>query len=425
MRIVVIGGGVVGTTTAYWLARDGHEITLLERSAELAAEGSFANGGMLHASHGEPWNSPQAIRQLLAWIGREDSPLLLRPGRLPWLLRWGAAFLRNSTPARHHAAALANTRLARYSQALMADIRADADPSYAAARSGIAKLFWNAKDLAAAVRFSDVLQEIGVPYRRWSTAELVRHEPALAANAHRLAGALYYPDDETGDTCLFTRGLGDHCRRIGVTIRTGTPVRRLERSGKRIAAVVTEDDRLVPDQVVLASGPEAPRLTRPLGLRLPIEPVKGYSVTIDGRGIDGLPRLPLIDDRHKVVATPLGERLRAAGTAEFTGFDTSINERRIQLLLAQLGAILPQHAARLPTAPRTDWACLRAMTPDGVPIIGPSPIENLWLNVGAGHMGWTLAAGMGRLLADLLAGRPPALASAPYSFERLSPRSAG
>jgi D-amino-acid dehydrogenase len=420
MRIVVIGGGVIGTTTAYWLARDGHQVTLIERAAELAAEGSFANGGMLHASHGEPWNSPQAIRQFLAWIGREDSPLLLRPTRLPRLLGWGMAFLRNSTADRHRAAALANTRLARYSQSLMAEIRRDVELPYDADYRGIAKLFWSDRELDAATRFSDVLQELGVRYERWPVARLIDAEPTLTPNAHRLAGALHYPEDETGDARLFTHRLGEHCRRIGVEVLTNTVVERLERQGRHIGAVATSKGRIEADQVVLASGPEAPQLARPLGLRLPIEPVKGYSITIDGRGIDGLPRLPLIDDRHKIVATPLGTRLRVAGTAEFTGFDRSINARRIQLLLTELGAILPERSAALAAAPRTDWACLRAMTPDGVPIIGTSPIDNLWLNVGAGHMGWTFAAGMGRLLADLLAGRQPALAADDYRLARRS-----
>lgn len=418
MQIVVIGGGVIGTTTAFWLARDGHAVTLIERQPELAAEGSFANGGMLHVSHGEPWNSPQAVRQLLAWIGREDSPLLLRPNRLAHLLGWGARFLRNSTASRHRAATFANTRLARYSHTLMTTIRAEASIQDDGSDSGIAKIFWDAAELAAATRWSELLQELGVPYERWSNAELVEREPALAASAARLAGALFYPDDATGDTCRFTRQLGAHCQRLGVDIRTSTEVQRLEAAGRQIHTVVTDKGPLAVDQVVLANGPEAPQLIRPLGLNLPIEPVKGYSVTIDTGGIDGLPRLPLIDDRHKIVATPLGTRLRVAGTAEFTGFDTRVNPRRIALLLTELKAILPQRGDALATAPRTDWACLRPMTPDGVPIIGPTRFDNLWLNTGAGHMGWTLAAGAGRLLADLLGRRQPELAATAYSLDR-------
>lgn len=418
MNIVVIGGGVIGTTTAYWLMRDGHEVTLIERQPELAAEGSFSNGGMLHASHGEPWNSPQAIRQLLAWAGREGSPLLLRPAHLPRMLRWGAAFLRNSTHARHRAAMLANTRLARYSLDLMADIRATAGVECDATQAGIAKIFWNEAELAAAVRSSDILHALGLAYERWSTAELLEHEPALLPNAGRLAGAIYYPDDETGDTCLFTRQLGAYCRAQGVSIRTGTTVRSLELAAGRIAAVMTDTDRFKPDLVVLANGPEVVRLARLLGLRLPIEPVKGYSITLDTSGIEGRLRLPLIDDHHKIVATPLGDRLRVAGTAEFTGFDSTVRPGRIRLLLNQLDTLLPQHAATFVNAPRTDWACLRPMTPDGMPIIGPSPIGNLWLNVGAGHMGWTLAAGAGRLLADLIAVRPTALAAGAFGLTR-------
>lgn len=419
-RTVVIGGGVIGVVTAYWLARDGHTVTLVERGGELAAEGSFANGGMLHASHGEPWNSPQAIAQLLRWAGREGSPLLLRPRHLPRLLRWGSSFLRNSSRTHHRAATLANTALARYSQGLMAGIRDEAGLSYGDARTGIAKLFWSARDLAAGKAGAELIRELGVDYQSWSTEALIAREPALAPIAHRLAGALYYPGDEIGDACLFTRRLGEHCRRLGVDIRTGVTVQRLQRSGRRIGSVMTDAGPIEADQVVLATGAEAAILARPLGLRLPVEPVKGYSITIDGAGIEGLPRLPLIDDYHKVVLTPLGPRLRMAGTAEFTGFDTRVNARRIALLLRQLGELLPAQHAALSAAPRTDWACLRPMTPDGVPIIGPTPIENLWLNVGAGHMGWTLAAGLGKLLADLMAGRRPALEAAQYRLGRRS-----
>lgn len=420
MRTVVIGGGVVGTTLAYWLARDGHAVTLIERGAELASEGSFANGGMLHASHGAPWNSPQALRQLLGWIGREGSPLLLRPGRLPFLLRWGTAFLRNSTPRRHREAMLANTRLARYSQSLMQELRLQLGLRYDDARTGIAKVCWSARELEQASADSKLMQELGVSYLRWSRDELIAREPALTPVARQLAGGLYYPGDEIGDACRFTRALGEACRDLGVEVLTETTVRALTTAGRKITAVATDRGPLQAGQVVLATGAECGRLARSLGLRVPVEPVKGYSITIDGHGIDGLPRLPLIDDHHKVVLTPLGQRLRMAGTAEFTGFDTAVNPRRIDLLLRQLGRLLPERQAQLASAPRTDWACLRPMTPDGVPILGPSPIGNLWFALGGGHMGWTLAAAMGKLVTDMLAGRQPELDASPYRPGRRS-----
>ena len=418
MNIVVIGGGVIGLTTAYWLMQDGRAVTVLERCSELAAEGSFSNGGMLHASHGEPWNSPQAIRQLLAWIGREGSPLLLRPAHLPRMLRWGSAFLRNSTAARHRAALLANTRLARYSLARMADIRAATDIRYDAAQAGIAKIFWDVNEWQAAVRDAEQLQAHGLSFVPWSRAELLAREPLLDAVGEHLAGAVFYPDDETGDTCLFTRQLGAYCQQQGVAIRTDAPVRALELTAGRQLTVVMDNERLQPDLVVLATGAEAARLVRPLGLRLPVEPVKGYSLTLDVGAMEQRLRLPLIDDHHKIVATPLGERLRVAGTAEFTGFDSRINAARIQLLRKQLTTLLPQYAQAFAQAATTEWACLRPMTPDGVPIIGPSPISNLWFNVGAGHMGWTLAAGAGRLLADMIAARPLGTDAAAFALDR-------
>lgn len=417
-RTIVIGGGVIGTTTTFWLARAGYAVTLLERQNELAAEGSFANGAMLHASHGEPWNSPQAVRQLLTWLGREHSPLLLRPQRLPHLLSWGLRFLRNSTAARHRAATFANTRLARYSLDAMSTILSEAAIDDDGAQDGIVKLFWKQADLEAAQRWSEELQALGVPWQRWSREQLLDQEPALAGCASKLVGALYYPQDASGDTCRFTRQLGQHCAALGAELRTSVNVLGLALSGGRVQAVVTDQGRFQAEQVILANGAEAARLARSAGLRLPIEPVKGYSITIDTQGIGGLPRLPLIDDHHKIVATPLGSRLRLAGTAEFAGYDTSLNPRRLALLLNQLRQLLPLHSDHLAAAPRTEWACLRPMTPDGAPIIGPTAVQNLWLNTGAGHMGWTIAAGAGRLLTAMLQGQQPELPIADYALAR-------
>lgn len=414
MHVVVVGGGLIGTLTAYHLLRRGLQVTLVERNDTLAAECSFANGAMLHASHGEPWNSPGAVRQLVGWMGREASPMLLRPGRLPYLMGWGLRFLANSTPARHRAATLANTRLARYSQGQMAAVREETGIDYDQAHAGIAKVFWDAAALEEALALSRIIEPLGIPYRAWSAEELVAHEPALAPNADNLAGAIYYPEDETGDPYLFTTRLGAWCAEQGLQLYRGTRVRALLRSNSRVRGVETDQGEIQADAVVLATGAEAPSLMRRAGLRVPIEPVKGYSVTVDGDNVDGLPTLPLIDDHHKVVLTRLGNRLRAAGTAEFTGLDTTINSARIELLMHQMGAILPESGAALRAAPRSEWACLRAMTPDGPPIIGASRVRGLWLNVGAGHMGWTFAAGMGRLLADQLGGNSPGLDLAPY-----------
>lgn len=425
MHVVVVGGGLVGTLTAYHLLQRGLNVTLVERNESLAAECSFANGAMLHASHGEPWNSPAALRQLLGWMGREASPMLLRPGRLPYLLGWGLRFLANSTPNRHRAATLANTRLARYSQTQMAALREHAAIDYDQAHAGIAKVFWDDAALSEALSLSRIIEPLGVPYQAWSRTELIAAEPALAPNADRLAGAIYYPDDETGDPHLFTTRLGIFCEGLGLDLRTATSVSALRRAGGRIIGVTTDKGAIDADAVVLATGAEASWLAREAGFRLPIEPVKGYSVTVDGSAVPGLPTVPIIDDHHKVVLTRLGERLRAAGTAEFTGLDTTINAGRIDLLMHQIGAILPEASARLRTAPRSDWACLRAMTPDGPPIIGPSPIEGLWLNVGAGHMGWTFAAGMSRLLTDMISGATPELDTTPYHPSRFRGLRAG
>lgn len=409
MKVLVIGGGVIGTTTAWCLCQDGHEVTVLDRANALAAEGSFANGGMLHASHTEPWNTPAAIRQLIRWIGRENSPLLLRPSQLPNLLGWGLGFLRYSQPHYHQRNTRINTRLARYSQQMTRLIREQTGIHYDEAQRGIVKIFRSRRELDEATRIAALTAELGVRHAILDKAATIELEPVLAGMRKELIGAIYYPDDESGDACLFTRRLGEMAAEQGVRFELRTTVQRLELKRGAIHRIMTSHGVRQADCYVLAAGVDAPLLARPLGIRLPIRPVKGYSASLAVAGCPGVPQVPIIDERHKVVMTQLGERLRIAGTAEFAGYDYTIREHRVRAIVEQALSNLPQLAAAVDPRSGSSWACLRPLTVDGPPILGGTPVPNLFLNVGSGHLGWTFAAGCAYALTDILSGRQPAI----------------
>lgn len=402
-----MGGGLMGVATAYYLSAAGHGVTLLERQPGLAEEGSYSNGAQLHAGHTEPWNTPAAIRQLLQWIGREDSPLLLRPAQLPNLLGWGLGFLRYSMPRHHRRNTQVNARLAVYSQRLMTELREAAGLSYDAERRGILKIFRDPRALDTAAQASALTESLGVRFERLDVDGVIACEPALGDIRSELAGGIHYPDDESGDAHRFTVGLGERIVANGGTLRLGESIRRIEGGRSGVRRVVTDAGEYTADAYVVATGVDAPELLRPLGIRLPIRPVKGYSATLPADDGDDVPRVPIIDEARKVVITRLGNRFRVAGTAEFAGLDRGIRERRVEIVLNQALSNFPRYAARADRTAAEPWACLRPMTMDGPPILGESGVPGLFLNTGPGHLGWTFAAGAGRVVADLVTGRDP------------------
>lgn len=406
-------------TTAWFLAREGHEVVLIDRAPALASECSFANGGLLHAGHAAPWNSPHLLGVALRSIGRRDSPLALHPLRLPAMLGWAAGFLRCSRPRHYARSARASTRLAVYSLAVTRALEQSTGIDYDQARLGTLKIFRTARELAAALEVSRLVEDLGVRFEVLDGAGAAAREPALAAISARLAGAIHYPDDESGDACLFTRRLGEAAERAGAELRLGCAVLRIEGGPGGVDGVVTERGRVRADRYVLAAGADAPRLAAPLGLRLPIQAVKGYSATITLDEGDEAPRIPVIDDSGKVVMTRLGRRLRIAGFAEFGAGDASVSRRRVAFIVNRALQTLPQlaEAARRDAQP-SGWGCLRPMTVDGPPILGACPVPGLFLNVGGGHVGWTIAAGAGRLVADAVCGREPAIDTEGLTFSR-------
>jgi D-amino-acid dehydrogenase len=409
MKVIVLGAGVVGTASAYYLNKLGCEVTVVERQAAPAAETSYANGGQISVSHAEPWANPSAPLKLLRWLAKEDAPLLfrLRADLRQWL--WGLAFLRECTPARARHNLEQIVRLGSFSRAKLQALRAQTGIAYDELQRGILHFYTDAREFDAALEPARQMRELGCERRVLSAAEAVAIEPALAGVRDRLAGATYTAADESGDAQRFTVELARICARAGVRFLHGHEVRALHRAGDGIGWLeATRPDggyeRLTADHYVLAAGSFSALLAAPLGVRLNIYPAKGYSVTMPVADPARAYEVSLTDDEYKLVFSRLGDRLRIAGTAELNGYDRGLNETRCAAILRRVQALFPgagdASAARF-------WSGLRPATPSNLPYVGRSGIRNLFLNTGHGTLGWTHACGSGHALADIVCGRKP------------------
>lgn len=418
MKVVVVGAGLMGVSTAYFLAKDGHQVTVLDRRPEVARETSYANGGILTPSMADPWNAPGVWRQLIKYLGDETSPLLLRPKALPSLIGWGLTFLWHSNPKRFAANAASNARLCMYNLQVMEELRAALPLQYDAGPGGTIKIFRDPAAQAAVRRMADFFSQFGVQHEEVDAAGAVAKEPALRSIADQITGGLYFPKDQSGDARLFTEQLAAAARRLGAAFELNVTVLGAETSGGVVRALHTSVGSYAADAVVLAAGSYSDVVGRALGVRAPIRPVKGYSITAPMGGWNQGPKIPVIDDHYHAVVTPLGRRLRVAGTAEFTGYDDRLTPSRIDNLKTMLVKIFPDYASHMDAAAIEPWCGFRPMSADGVPIIGRSRADNVFLNSGHGHLGWTMAAASGRLLADLIGGRALAIDVAPYMPQR-------
>ena len=404
MRVLVLGGGVIGVSSAYYLNQAGHQVTLVERQAQVARETSYANGGQLSWGSGGPWAAPGIPGQALRWLFHRHAPLVLRPRLDPALWRWLLRMLRECTPERYRLNKERQLRLARYSHQCLKDLRAATGMHYDERAHGTLVLYRDARELDAALAERVLLDRLAIPTRVLDRAGCVAQEPALAPAAGQLAGGILYPDDELGDCRQFTEQLAERARSTGVEFHTGVTTQSLEAHHDRIEQVLTDRGPLRADRYVLACGSYSPLLLRPLGIRLPVYPVKGYSITVPITNPAAAPRSTLTDETYKIVITRLGARLRAAGTAELAGYDLALRERRLDTLRHSVRQLFPG-AGDLEQA--EGWAGLRPMTPDNPPVLGPTRYRNLFLNTGHGTLGWTMACGSGRVLADIVSGRNP------------------
>lgn len=417
MRVTVLGAGVVGVASAWYLAADGHEVTVIDRQASPAQETSFANGGQISVSHAEPWANPRAPLKALQWLGREDAPLLWRLRADPAQWAWGLRFLRECTAARARANVRAIVALGLASRAALQALRRELALEYDHLERGILHFYTDPREFDHALPQAALMREYGCERVPKTDAECIAIEPALADSRTPVVGGTYTAGDESGDARRFTEALARHAEARGVRFRFGQGVTALLHESGRCAGVrLASGETLGAELTVLALGSHTPLLLRPLGVRLPVYPAKGYSATLALPAGVLAPTVSLTDDGHKLVISRLGQTLRVAGTAEFNGYDTSLNAARCAALLRRTQEIFPA----LQVVSEVDyWAGLRPATPGNVPLIGElaaAGLPGLWLNTGHGTLGWTLACGSARLLADLVAGREPELDASPYAF---------
>jgi D-amino-acid dehydrogenase len=391
MKVVILGAGIIGVATAWYLRQAGHDVQVLDRREAAGMETSFANGGQVSASHALPWAGPGVPWKALKWMLREDAPLLFRLRADPAQWRWALQFLRECTPARFRVNAARLIRLGLYSQAALHELRRETGIRHDQVERGI------------------LVFHTGETKRGegWKTPEeCIAIEPALASARGLLVGGTYYPTDESGDAHKFTAELARLCAARGVRFDFGVAVQSLETENGRIKSVKTNKEKIEADAYILALGSYSPLFARPLGIDLAIYPLKGYSVTLPVRNPAAAWTTSLSDDAHKLVLSRLGDRLRIAGTAELNGYDTSINKVRCDAIVKRVQQLFPEAGD---ASQARFWAGLRPATPNNIPYVGGSKYPNLFLNTGHGTLGWTFACGSGRILADVVSGRRPAL----------------
>ncbi|MEY4214449.1 MAG: hypothetical protein RL458_2675 [Pseudomonadota bacterium] len=420
MKVIVLGAGLLGVTSAYFLRQQGHDVTVVDRQAAAAAETSFANGGQISVSHAEPWANPGAPLKVLKWLGQEDAPLLfrLRADARQW--RWALGFLRECTPARTRRNIEQIVRLGTYSRDTLQQLRRDTGLSYDQRTQGILHFYTSQKEFDAAEAPAAQMRELGCDRRVVSADEAVRIEPALAHIRPKLAGATYTSEDESGDANRFARELVRLCEAAGVRFLMSHTVTAIREVGGEVDHVEATDSegrfqRLRADAYVLAMGSLSPLLAKPLGIELPIYPAKGYSVTMPVRNPAMAHQVSLTDDEYKLVFSRLGDRLRIAGTAELNGYDRDLNRVRCEAIVRRVEELFPGAG----DSERAQfWTGLRPATPSNVPIIGRSKVGKLFLNTGHGTLGWTHACGSGKSIAHILSGMQPEVDFAFVGLER-------
>jgi D-amino-acid dehydrogenase len=410
MKVIVLGAGVVGVTTAYYLLKDGHEVVLIDRQPGVARECSHANGGFVAISQAVPWSAPGVPAKTLRAMAQPDAPILMHVGQLPRMWRWGLDFIRCSRAEPSWENTKRVLRLSLFSFEALKEIRADTGVRYDAVEGGALKVYSDHKSLDEAVAVSERQQPLGLGFRVLDPQGCLDLVPALKPRIATLAGGIHFEDEEGGDCFKFTEGLATWCRERGADLRFGTRIEGLETDGARITGIQTDRGALSADAYVLALGADSPLLMRPLGVRLPIIPVKGYSITVPKAPFPDAPTIPVLDEMRKFGMMPLPDRLRMSGLAEIAGYDTVPEARRTRAFVAGFTGLFPQLQACLDaTGGIRPFCCLRPVTPQGPPILGRSRYANLYYNTGQGHLGWTLAHGSAKIVAALIAGRDPGL----------------
>ena len=415
MKIIVLGSGVIGVTNAYYLAKEGHEVTVIDRQLEPAMETSFANAGEVSPGYSAPWAAPGIPLKAVKWLMMKHSPLIIRPSLDPSMWSWSLQMLRNCTTARYEINKSRMVRLAEYSRDSLKALRAETGIQYDERSQGTLQLFRYQKQLDSAATDMAILDRFAVPYELLDRQGCITAEPGLVHVKEKVAGGLRLVNDETGDCFMFTQALAKMAQQMGVQFRMGINIRRLQAEGGRISGVETDTGVVKGDAYVMALGSYSSLLLKAVGIKAPIYPVKGYSITLPIVDASAAPVSTIMDETHKVAITRLGNRVRVAGTAEITGYNNELKERRRETVEHVVSDLFPK-AGDLSKA--EFWCGLRPMTPDGTPCVGSTTIPNLYLNTGHGTLGWTMACGSGRLLSDLISGKKPEIDTDGLSIHR-------
>ncbi|MBE7375769.1 D-amino acid dehydrogenase [Pseudomonas lopnurensis] len=408
MRVLVLGSGVVGTASAYYLARAGFDVVVVDRQPAVAMETSFANAGQVSPGYASPWAAPGVPLKAIKWLLQRHAPLAIKlTGDVDQYL-WMAQMLRNCTAARYAVNKERMVRLSEYSRDCLDELRLETGIAYEGRQLGTTQLFRTQAQLDAAAKDIAVLERSGVPYQLLDRAGIARAEPALAQVADKLTGALRLPNDQTGDCQMFTSRLAEMARELGVEFRFERNIQRLDYAGDRLAGVWIDGQLETADRYVLALGSYSAQMLEPLGIRAPVYPLKGYSLTVPISDPAMAPQSTVLDETYKVAITRFDQRIRVGGMAEIAGHDLSLDPRRRATLEMVVGDLFPLGGD---PAEAVFWTGLRPATPDGTPIVGATPYRNLFLNTGHGTLGWTMACGSGRVLADLLASKRPQIST--------------
>ena len=415
MKILVLGSGVVGVTTAWYLVKAGHEVTVIDRQPAAGMETSFANAGQVSPGMSAPWAAPDTPRKAILWMMMRHRPLVFWPVPDRALVDWVGRFLANCNAEAYARNKGRMVRLAEYSRDRLRDLRTVTGISYDEGQRGLLQLFRTQKQADHVGDDTAVLDELGVPYTVLDQAGCIAQEPALAGVARKFVGGLRLPGDETGDAHIFTQRLAALAEQAGVVFRYGVAIERLAAEDGRITGVVTKAGTLTADSYVVALGSYSPALLRGVGINLPVYPVKGYSITMPVADEADAPLSTVMDETFKVAITRLGDRIRVGGTAELAGFSNTLREPRRRTLVHSVTDLFP-HGGDVSRA--KFWTGLRPMTPDGPPVIGGTKIANLWLNTGHGTLGWTMSCGSGAVLADLMSGVRPNIEHSDLSVAR-------
>ena len=420
MKVLILGSGVVGVTSAYYLAKKGFTVTVIDRQPAVGMETSFANAGQISPGYSAPWAAPGVPMKALKWLFQRHAPLAFKPDFSLWQLQWTLKLLRNCTAARYDINKERMVRLAEYSRDCIGELRSETGIAYEGRTQGTLQVFRTQKQLDAEAKDIKVLTRLGVPFEHLDPDGCARAEPALSLVKDQLLGGLRLPHDETGDCQLFTQNLADKAKKMGVIFRQDVQIERLTTENSQLKGVEISTkngkEMLQADHYVVALGSYSRQLMQGLGINIPVYPVKGYSLTVPVIDTYAAPISTVMDETYKVAITRFNSRIRVGGMAELSGYDLSLNPRRRETLEMVLNSLFPNGGD---ISKGQFWTGLRPMTPDGTPIIGKvAQANNVWLNTGHGTLGWTMACGSAQVLADLMAGQKPAIASDDLALSR-------